>query len=79
VRCADPDHPDELRIDLDPQPGTGFAEARAVAFGLLRPLLDELGKAGCVTTVTGAGDHVVVEGAAELSQEGAHPVRPIPR
>ena len=26
VRCPDTDHPDELRIDLDPQPGTGFAE-----------------------------------------------------
>ena len=28
VRCPDTEHPDELRIDLDPQPGTGFAEAR---------------------------------------------------
>ena len=27
VRCPDTEHPDELRIDLDPQPGTGFAEA----------------------------------------------------
>ncbi len=25
VRCPDTEHPDELRIDLDPQPGTGFA------------------------------------------------------
>src|SRR5690606_14751206 len=25
TRCADVDHPDELRIDIDPQPGTGFA------------------------------------------------------
>ena len=24
VRCPDTEHPDELRIDLDPQPGTGF-------------------------------------------------------
>ncbi|MHB2024409.1 MAG: non-homologous end-joining DNA ligase LigD, partial [Mycobacteriales bacterium] len=29
-RRADPEHPDELRIDLDPQPGTGFEEARRV-------------------------------------------------
>ena len=43
VRCPDTEHPDELRIDLDPQPGTGFAEARAVAVDILRPLLDELG------------------------------------
>ena len=27
VRCPDTEHPDELRIDLDPQPGTGFNEA----------------------------------------------------
>ena len=27
VRCPDTDHPDELRIDLDPQPGTGFARS----------------------------------------------------
>src|SRR3954467_10912672 len=35
VRQADADHPDELRIDLDPQPGTDFADA-ARAAGLLR-------------------------------------------
>ncbi len=34
---ADVDHPDELRIDLDPQPGTGFAQARTVARDVLRP------------------------------------------
>ena len=28
VRCPDTEHPDELRIDLDPQPGTDFKEAR---------------------------------------------------
>ncbi len=28
VRCPDTEHPDELRIDLDPQPGTGFDEAQ---------------------------------------------------
>ena len=31
VRRADPDRPDELRIDLDPQPGTDFADAVVVA------------------------------------------------
>lgn len=31
VRCPDTEHPDELRIDLDPQPGTGFVEARTIA------------------------------------------------
>ncbi len=35
VRRTDVDHPDELRIDLDPQPGTDFADA-AEAAGVLR-------------------------------------------
>ena len=30
-RADDPEHADELRLDLDPQPGTGFAEVRAAA------------------------------------------------
>ena len=34
VPADDPDHADELRIDLDPQPGTGFAEVRAAAHEL---------------------------------------------
>lgn len=58
VRCPDTEHPDELRIDLDPQPGTGFAEARAVAVGVLRPLLDELGLVGYAKTSGGRGVHV---------------------
>lgn len=58
VRCPDTDHPDELRIDLDPQPGTGFAQARAVAVDVLRPLLDELGLVGFVKTSGGRGVHV---------------------
>jgi DNA ligase D len=60
VRCPDTEHPDELRIDLDPQPGTGFSEARAVAVGVLRPLLDELGLVGYVKTSGGRGVHVYV-------------------
>ena len=31
--AADPEHADELRIDLDPQPGTDFDEARKAALG----------------------------------------------
>jgi DNA ligase D len=58
VRCADVEHPDELRIDLDPQPGTGFAQARAVALEVVRPLLDELGYAGYPKTSGGRGVHV---------------------
>jgi DNA ligase D len=58
VRCRDTDHPDELRVDLDPQPGTGFAQAREVAVGVLRPLLDELGLVGYPKTSGGRGIHV---------------------
>ncbi|WP_127784196.1 non-homologous end-joining DNA ligase [Rhodococcus sp. X156] len=60
ARCTDTDHPDELRIDLDPQPGTAFAEARAVALEVVQPLLDELGLVGFPKTSGGRGLHVYV-------------------
>ncbi|MGH3493775.1 MAG: DNA polymerase domain-containing protein [Sciscionella sp.] len=59
VRSADVDHPDELRIDLDPQPGTGFAEAAGVA-GVLREVLAEHGMHGFAKTSGGRGIHVLV-------------------
>ncbi|WIM86489.1 non-homologous end-joining DNA ligase [Candidatus Mycobacterium wuenschmannii] len=58
VRCPDAEHPDELRVDLDPQPGTGFDEARSVAVDVLKPLLDELGLVGYPKTSGGRGIHV---------------------
>ncbi|MBV9089115.1 MAG: non-homologous end-joining DNA ligase [Mycobacteriaceae bacterium] len=58
VRCPDTEHPDELRIDLDPQPGTGFEQARAVAVDILKPLLDELRLVGYAKTSGGRGVHV---------------------
>ena len=58
-RAADPEHADELRLDLDPQPGTGFAEARAAAWEL-KALLDELGIAGFPKTTGNRGLHVYV-------------------
>lgn len=58
VRCGDVDRPDELRVDLDPQPGTAFAEARAIAVDVVRPLLDELGLVGFPKTSGGRGLHV---------------------
>ena len=58
VRCPDTEHPDELRVDLDPQPGTGFAEAGAIAVDVLKPLLDELGLVGYPKTSGGRGVHV---------------------
>ena len=60
VRCPDTEHPDELRIDLDPQPGTGFVEAREIAVDVLKPLLDELGLVGYPKTSGGRGVHVFI-------------------
>jgi DNA ligase D len=59
VRRDDVDHPDELRIDLDPQPGTDFADAVRVA-DEARRLLDELGCAGFPKTSGGRGVHIYV-------------------
>lgn len=50
---------DELRLDLDPQPGTGFAEAVAAA-GELRSLLGEHGIVGYPKTTASRGIHVYV-------------------
>ena len=60
VRCPDTEHPDELRIDLDPQPGTGFKEASAIAVDVLKPLLGELGYRGFPKTSGGRGIHIYV-------------------
>lgn len=65
VRCPDTEHPDELRIDLDPQPGTGFAQAREVAVDVLKPLLDELGLVGYPKTSGGRGVHVFLRIATD--------------
>ncbi|MBC9713584.1 DNA polymerase domain-containing protein [Streptomyces sp. TRM66268-LWL] len=60
VRADDTDHPDELRIDLDPQPGTDFADAVRAAHEL-RAVLDEFGGlAGWPKTSGGRGLHVFV-------------------
>jgi DNA ligase D-like protein (predicted polymerase) len=60
VRCATPDNPDEWRIDLDPQPGTDFHDARQVALDVVQPLLLELGYIGFPKTSGGRGIHVYV-------------------
>lgn len=59
VRRADVDHPDELRIDLDPQPGTDFDDAVRVA-GAARELLRDLGYVGFPKTSGGRGVHIYV-------------------
>ena len=66
VRRADPDRPDELRIDLDPQPGTGFADAVAVA-EVLREVLAEADLVGWPKTSGGRGIHVAVRIRPEWS------------
>ncbi|MDP2773102.1 MAG: DNA polymerase domain-containing protein [Nocardioides sp.] len=59
VRRTDVDRPDELRIDLDPQPGTTFGDAVRVA-GVAGELLEELGLRGFVKTSGNRGVHVYV-------------------
>ncbi|MDX1871374.1 non-homologous end-joining DNA ligase [Mycolicibacterium sp. 120266] len=60
VRCPDTEHPDELRVDLDPQPGTDFADARRIAVEVLKPILDDLGYTGYPKTSGGRGVHVFI-------------------
>ncbi|MEA2279970.1 MAG: hypothetical protein QOK21_577 [Solirubrobacteraceae bacterium] len=59
VRADDVDHPDELRLDLDPQPGTDFADAVRVA-AEARALLGDLGYTGFPKTSGGRGIHIYV-------------------
>ncbi|HEY8318698.1 MAG TPA: DNA polymerase domain-containing protein [Amnibacterium sp.] len=56
-RAENTDNPDQLRIDLDPQPGTGFAEARVAAFGM-REVLAEAGLTAFVKTSGNRGLHL---------------------
>ena len=60
------EHPDQVRIDFDPQPGTDFADA-AVAVGAAHELLTELGLSGYPKTSGGRGLHVFLPIAAEWS------------
>jgi DNA ligase D-like protein (predicted polymerase) len=64
VRRDDLDHPDELRVDLDPQPDVGFDEVRAVA-GCVREVLAEHGLSGYPKTSGSRGIHVNVRVVAE--------------
>ncbi len=56
-RAEDSDHPDELRIDLDPQPGTDFRDTVPVAHELRR-VLDEVGLTAWIKTSGNRGLHV---------------------
>ncbi len=59
VRASDLDHPDELRIDLDPTPGVEWTDVRAVALEV-RALLEEAGLRGWPKTSGSRGLHVNV-------------------
>ena len=56
-RAEDSDNPDQLRIDLDPQPGTGFADAIPAAIEL-RSVLAEAGLDAFIKTSGNRGLHV---------------------
>jgi len=59
VRRRDVDHPDELRVDLDPQPGVDFDVVRRVA-GLVHEVLEEHHLVGFPKTSGSRGIHVNV-------------------
>jgi DNA ligase D-like protein (predicted polymerase) len=59
VRSADLDHPDELRVDLDPGPGVDWADVRTVALEV-KSFLEEVGLCGWPKTSGSRGMHVNV-------------------
>jgi bifunctional non-homologous end joining protein LigD len=65
VRRRDLDHPDELRVDLDPGDGVPFSEVREVALGV-REVLEEHGLQGFPKTSGSRGIHIYVRIVPEL-------------
>ena len=59
VRADDLDHPDELRVDLDPGPGVSFEDVRSVTL-IVRDVLEEHGLRGWPKTSGSRGMHVNV-------------------
>src|SRR5437870_10369045 len=59
VRADDLDHPDELRVDLDPVPGVAWTQIREVA-RVVRATLDDFGLVGWPKTSGSRGMHVYV-------------------
>jgi DNA ligase D-like protein (predicted polymerase) len=59
VRRADLDHPDELRVDLDPSPDVGWREVRLVAM-VVKDVLEEHGLTGFPKTSGSRGIHINV-------------------
>lgn len=59
VRSTDVDHPDELRIDLDPTPGVEYSQVREVAL-VAREVLGDYGLVGFPKTSGNRGMHILV-------------------
>src|SRR5262249_24984194 len=59
VRTDDLDHPDELRVDLDPMPGIAWSQIQAVA-RVVQEALGEFGLVGWPKTSGSRGIHVIV-------------------
>jgi bifunctional non-homologous end joining protein LigD len=59
VRSGDLEHPDELRVDLDPGPGVGWSDVRTVALEV-KAFLEEVGLRGWPKTSGSRGIHVNV-------------------
>ena len=59
VRSGDLEHPDEMRVDLDPGPGVGWGDVRRVAMEV-KALLDEMGLYGWPKTSGSRGIHINV-------------------
>ena len=59
IRADDLDHPDELRVDLDPVPGVAWEQVREVA-RVVRATLDDLGLVGWPKTSGSRGMHIYV-------------------
>jgi bifunctional non-homologous end joining protein LigD len=66
VRAGDLDHPDELRLDLDPVPGVTWPQMREVA-AVVHATLDDLGLVGWPKTSGSRGIHVNVRIAPRWS------------
>jgi bifunctional non-homologous end joining protein LigD len=59
VRTGDLEHPDQLRVDLDPGPGVDFGDVRRVAL-VVREVLEKAGLSGFVKTSGSRGMHINV-------------------
>jgi DNA ligase D-like protein (predicted polymerase) len=59
VRSGDLEHPDELRVDLDPGPGVSWADVRTVTLEV-KSFLEEMGLRGWPKTSGSRGMHVNV-------------------